>query len=123
MKNKTTNTSFCVSGLFPKASNGSHIELNLDGCDQCEWGAEHKFETDWCAMYLNTITVNDKDGTGIHVRISSPPDCLIGEWRVAVESYHKHTLEEIPSPLVKPYEVELPVYMLFNPWHPGIYTY
>ena len=111
---------FFISGWRPKASNGSHIVLSLHGCDQCTWGGDHEYDTDWCAQFLNPITVNDKDG--IYVRISSPPDCLIGAWRVAVESYQKHTIEGIPSPLVKIYKVELPLYMLFNPWYPGIYT-
>ncbi|XP_069113007.1 hemocyte protein-glutamine gamma-glutamyltransferase-like [Argopecten irradians] len=85
------------TGIKPLVSKGTRVELFLSKPDQQgQWGA----------------TLKEQKDTTLNLEITSPPSCIIGQWRIKIRTLRKATMQ----PAKKVYSHPKPLYVLFNPW-------
>ena len=92
------------SGDRPLQSKGTRIKLDVNaGLAKMNWGC----------------IVIDSNDDSIDLSIQTPPDCLVGKWKLSVETKGKKAKRNGEEKAVFNYEHQYPVYVLFNAWCTG----
>ena len=90
-----------LSGKKPIESKGTRVVMMLSDVDTPrEWGAK----------------VVKMDGSDVTVRIFTPPNCIVSKWTFKFDTILK---KEEGSKVFR-YTHAHPIYLLFNPWCPGM---
>ncbi|KAK3086357.1 hypothetical protein FSP39_017356 [Pinctada imbricata] len=90
---------FVDRGTNPKPGKGTHVQCLLSTVANANG---------WAVILTGRL----QRKTEAVVAITTPPDCIVGDWKLTIEN----VVQEGGKPVNYKYEIKTPIYVLFNPW-------